>query len=636
MVRQERAQAVGRLFASLGIAVAAWALTGCGGSESGTVAAESRDATDQTVDAETEPNADERIETVASEGTSSQATAQSGSEDAAVLVDDDNAGASSPEVASTGPPLEWTELDVDLPFGFALRAMSDGRIVAVGGPPASDLFSTTSHLLVTEDGEKWTQVSLPEELYFSSIDMSDERVAISGRPREAVPDGDAAADLVVPVFLSGDQGATWSQATLDIEAAHRDLGVDETVGFSRTSVYVSGDDVVAAVQGHVRLDVESLLVDGGLVDADADIAGWSSEGDSVRVWLNNGDGTETELHFAHDDLALTDSQRALLGDERDDPLHGGRIFLFAGDETGLAFHGSYSGWAGAGRASDDGFHLIVSSEAGDSLVTSGDGESWSAQPLGRASTADVLHLDAFAPDGTLWTARFSTILGGGDGSSMHRRRVGESGSQTAHFAGMEFLSEPAAGLAGLVVVGWRGLAASDSANDPSLPDGILTKDGYELRINEPEGGMTLWDMTAREAVYVFGAESVQSGTAPPGVRTEGSGDSATLTFEDPQTGEDLVAFTILELIEVMGPPPTASDVPEQWVGWSADGIRWGWQSAQDAFGLADTGAVATFAVGDDFAIAMVWLIPAPDFSAGADAGDAGQVPETRWFIARVP
>lgn len=628
MVSQRRLGGVIRWLALAGTAVAIGALGGCGGAETDRVSTDG-DRLEESDALGTEPVRDaQQVVTVDAEPRSS---------DAEVSTTADTAAGMSPEDLSTGPVLEWTEVEFDLPNGLALHATSDGRVVAVGGSPAGDSFPTTSHLLVTEDGATWTPVPLPEELFsvFSSIDMSDERVVMSGIPLAAPPGGGGTADMGVPIFVSGDQGATWTQATLDIDAAHRDLPDDATVDFSRTSVYVSDDYVVAAVQGHIRLDISPLLIDAGLVEADARIGGWSSEGDSVLVWLDNGDGTETELRLSRHDLALTDSQQTLLGDERDGPPHGGRVFLFGGDETELAFLASYRGWASAGRAVDDGFRLIVSAEEGDNLLASSDGESWSVHPLGRSTASELLHVDAFAPDGALWTARFSTILGGAAGSSIHRRHAGESDTQTAHFPVIDSLHGLAIGPAGLVVGSLTGIRDLDSANDQSMPEGRLNRDGYELRFNEPEGGITLWDMTADEAVYVFDAEAVRGSTEPPGVRTEGLGDSATLTFEDPDTGEDLVTFSTLDLLKVVGPPPTMSnDMPEQWVGWSRDGVRWGWESAQEAFGLGDTDSVATFAVGEDFVVAMVLLIPSPGFSEGAD--EAGRIPESRWFIARVP
>ena len=384
-----------------GAAFAIGALAGCGGIETDRVST-GGDQPEESDAVGTEPVREpQRVVAVDGEPASSDTL---GSTTADAVAD------TSPEELSTDPVLEWAEVELDLPNGIAPYATSDGRIVAAGSSAASDSFPTTSHLLVTGDGTTWTQMPLPDEMLLlaSSIDMSDDLVAISGVPYAEPPAGGDVADIGARVFVSGNQGATWSQAALDIEAARRDLGVDETVEFSLTSVYVSGDDVVAAVQGHTRLDVASLLVDAGRLEADARVAGWASEGGSVRVWLDNRDGSETELRYSHDDLALTDSQKALLRDERDDPLHGGRVFLFSGEGAELSFRASYRGWASTGSAVDDGFRLILFTEEGDSLLISPDGESWSVHPLDRDSSADVLHLDAFAPDGTLWTARFST------------------------------------------------------------------------------------------------------------------------------------------------------------------------------------------------------------------------------------
>ena len=77
---------------------------------------------------------------------------------------------------------------------------------------------------------------------------------------------------------------------------------------------------------------------------------------------------------------------------------------------------------------------------------------------------------------------------------------------------------------------------------------------------------------------------------------------------------------------------TGTDTPAQWVGWSADGRQWGWESMPYAFGLDDTEVAAHYAVGTDFVIAMV----TSHLSATPSGDTDSQFPETRWFIARVP
>ena len=56
---------------------------------------------------------------------------------------------------------------------------------------------------------------------------------------------------------------------------------------------------------------------------------------------------------------------------------------------------------------------------------------------------------------------------------------------------------------------------------------------------------------------------------------------------------------------------------DTWVGWSADGVDWEWQAADDIFGTPFSSAV-NLAVGSDFLLAYV------------------RDPPERWFIAKVP
>ena len=568
--------AVAWLLAPLGVMVTVWALTGCGGNDGGVVAAEGSDGVEQVVDVEAQQSTAQRIETIDTDAASSQPAVQSDQADAAGSRDDGAVAAvPSPEDISTGPVLQWTEIELDIPYGIALHATSDGRIVATGGRLRDESFPGASHLLVTQDGAAWTRVPLPHELYPFSLDMSDQRVAVSGVPLTAPPVGGDEAEMGVPVFVSGDEGATWTQVQLDIQAARRDLQDDATVELGLTSVYVSGDYVLVAAQGHVRLD-----------------------------------------------------------DERDEPLHGSRVLLFGGSGTELAAVASFDGFLHTGNASEDGYQLILSTGDSESLVTSPDGESWSVHPLDHAGTAESPLSHAFAGDGTVWTVRFSTALDGGGGSSIHRWRVGEQSAQTANFPSIAALGGMAAGPPGLVVTGLTGLEQVAEGNENFWSDGRVTKGGYELRVGEPEGGLTLWDLSTGEAVYIFGPEVVGGSEAPQGVRIEGTGDLGTMTFEDPETGEDLITFTMEELLPVLDlPTAMESDVPDVWVGWSADGVRWGWESARDAFDLGDEWGAPSFAVGSDFVVAMVTIVPSPESSEGTDFGSP--LPAPRWFIAQV-
>ena len=142
--------------------------------------------------------------------------------------------------------------------------------------------------------------------------------------------------------------------------------------------------------------------------------------------------------------------------------------------------------------------------------------------------------------------------------------------------------------------------------------GSVTKDGYELRINKPDPGITLWDLNENRQILEG---------APDSLRESGVGEAFAVTFEDPVTGSDLVTFTWDDLSEVLGPAHYPRG--DAWVGWSADGIDWEWQ---DAAGLLGASRFIGFphldlAVGSGFLLAQ--------------KRGSGQEP-SRSFMAKVP
>ncbi len=357
-----------------------------------------------------------------------------------------DAGNATSKEVSNGPLLEWTEIELDFPHGTALSTTSDGRVVVVGGQIIDDAFVASSHLQVTEDGVDWVRMPLPHDAHLLfSVDMSAGQAVVSGVDLSGPPVEDRETASWIPVYVSADQGETWTEATLDVQAARQDLPNGATAEFSLTSVYVSSDYVVAAVQGHVSLD--------------------------------NGDGAETEP---------------------EDPLDQARVFLFGGNGHELAAVASFDGWLSAGSASDDGFRLILSGSEGDSLAVSADGESWSRYPLGRTPTSAWGPVDAFAEDGTVWSARSPMAPDDGTGSSMLRWRVGEPAAQTAHFPSIGFLHGLAVGPAGLVMGG------QIAALTPSTADGLPQEQWIGWSVDGYQWG---WE-SARDAFGLDGTEAV--------------------------------------------------------------------------------------------------------------------------------
>ena len=107
-----------------------------------------------------------------------------------------------------------------------------------------------------------------------------------------------------------------------------------------------------------------------------------------------------------------------------------------------------------------------------------------------------------------------------------------------------------------------------------------------------------------------------------------------------------MTFAMEDLEAVFGDQMETRDshYPEMWVGWSADGAAWGWQTVREAFGLGDADAQAIVAVGGDFVVASVQVFE-PVGANGLREGDSGEggalvqsavARGPRWFIARVP
>lgn len=525
-------------------------------------------------------------------------------------------GPVTPESLSTGPVLGWAEFDPTQFFSsdvvdvHSIVTVGDGRVLAQAYGPDGN------QVMVSSDGVDWTVIPMPPDLAPERFDIAGDRWLVTGKAL-----GGLGAFDDHRAFFSDDQGTSWTRLALDISAP------DETS--SVAAALVSGESIVIAVESRVHPDVASVIVARGLAPDRESIRGWTSvEGDTVS--------------FTRDESSAPESFE--LTAEEEDFLYGGEqsyVRLYSSDGGAAEMAAEYPAWEVAGHGGAGGFQLAVLGTEGDLLLTSPDGRQWSQAPLATDDGVPVGRFytyHGFTED-TVWTS--------GHTSSEYRFERFDGVYAPALVAelpgGISRMDRLAAGPAGVVAV-----ALSGSVPDGDLiPEYRVAKDGYELRYNEPEGGITLWDMAADAAVYVFDAEAAQSNTPPDGVREVEGGDDGPdlLVFEDSETGEDLVAFSMDELEPWIGDESflaTAGFRPEQleaWVGWSVDGTDWGWQTLSEAFGLtglADADKEYTdveLAVGSDFVIARVQPYDADP--PGTPTEDAimltGQTP--RWFIA---
>ena len=579
----------------------------------------------------------------------------------------------TPEELSTGPVLQWTEIDPGFVDLYLLESVGDGRVLARGrrdaGPTENP--SNVDQVVVTTNGVDWIDVPMPAGLVPQFVDISGDRWVVTGEGGFSDAGGiwtGSEPDGLDRAFFSDDEGATWTELTLNLPAGPAWASPYVVEDSRVTEVLVSGNNTVLVVVRDTGLELSALLEGRDLVPEGRSVVGWSttrlesivfdlaeslqpSDSDPPRLIAygagaggvgGGGWGPPVEsISLTYDELGLTEEERAVLNDSGY-----GRVLLLAGDGPAMEAVAEYEGWPGSGLVTAEGFVLRISGPGG-AVVTSPDGRLWSKLP----SSEFLPRAWGAVAGGTIWDAT-TDHLGALRTLTIWRGRVGEAAMPVATFEGLQSAGRLAAGPAGVVATAYP--APDDAGSEATaLPEGRIAKDGYELRYNEPEGGVTLWDLEADAAVYVFGPEDRQDDQPPEGVREISDDGEFAIVFEDPETGADLVTFTYEDLAPVFEATPDSDsatlsaypedyEMPETWVGWSADGSAWGWQTMADAFGIDNASVWAELAVGGDFVIARVDATQEEVEVRTNTQGDWTSISvqsserQLRLFIARVP
>ena len=537
-----------------------------------------------------------------------------GSEEPGSGVTEPDSSLLTPEDLSTGPTLTWTEVFLDPDSGvleiYRIESVGDGRIVARAWGDAGD------QAVVTTDGTTWTAIGLPDGISPDSIDIGGDRWVVGGT-------GMTDSDRRGRVFFSDDDGASWTELTIDAVSEAEPLASHCIERVQVTSVLASGERMVAVVETHAELDLHELLVASGRAPDRDSILYWRYTEDALVVYL--GEDTDAEsIEVPFDELGLAPGQPAPCAGP--DGRHEQRVHILTSDGDGTEPVGRYDGANTSAISTADGFFITLRTAAGDLLLTSPDGRKWTEHAISAQGYVPVTR----GPGGAAWRSARSY-----DSYSIERLDVGSGPGTAAEFQGLRPGPILTAGPAGVVTTAELIAASRHEVR--------IAKDGYELRLDQAWGDMALWDLAADVAIYRFAAPEIMFSASPTeGIRivTEDDG-SGTLVFEDPDTGEDLVSFTDADLQGAAAQfpdGPGAIQPPPTWIGWSADGAGWGWQNAADAFGI-DTGGIypppIELAVGEDFVLARVEVLDGPDYSAGPVDPDR-QRPAPRWFIARVP
>ncbi|MXW96712.1 MAG: hypothetical protein F4110_06465 [Acidimicrobiaceae bacterium] len=567
--------------------------------------------------------------------------------------------------------------------------------------------------VVTSDGVDWSEVELPAAVAAHHVAVSGDLWVVAGfdRPSLHPPPSAGAASRV---FVSQDGAATWTELELDVDPGPAPASPWVEHRTAVASALVSGEDIVLAVGVSAHLDAAGLIEAGGLLPEGRSAAVWGvyvgegegevtvtladpaaaeqappatpAEGDPAAVPADPGvegaaraapvppdegdrasdggaegpergaDGARSvegdyasgfaageTLRFTFDELGLTvEEQDALLGEPSS------LLLVWSdGDTVGEAVEvsGARDFLGVRGAASGDGFVIQLVGPPQGSILTSPDGRTWTEHPY------DTFGLyGAVVHRGSVWAA-----VDEPSGMSLKRAAPGADPLTVAGFEGIRVL-ELGAGPAGLFATAapLPSTGAADGSDpDAAMPNVRISRDGYELRFNEPPGGVTLWGLGAGEAVRVFEASELDGDEPVEGVREDADESGRWVTFTDPGTGEDLVTFepedfeAVFEALMAEGilapgtDLPLESDprspMPDEWVGWSADGTSWGWQTMTEAFGVGAGEAWLELAVGHDFAVAAVQPFGTPPVPAPGSADALAAQPErVRVFTAPVP
>ena len=560
--------------------------------------------------------------------------------------------AAAPEQFSTGPMLEWAEIDPGFDDLFELKSVGDGRVVARAWTDGEGPGLFGQRIVVSANGTDWAEVPMPEGLFPAQVNISSDRWVVTGQPL----DSGWLEDAVDRVFFSDDQGSTWTEMVIELPSSSTSPYAVER--WQVSSVLVSGELVVLAVSGLTTIDGQTLLEDVGRLPAGKTVAFAAPTPDGVSFTLIDSDvenpygsvtstawnlaaiysqlGEEAlpelnfeELVLTYDEVEFTEAEMFDLFSPGAGPL----TRILAGDATATEVVTGFEGVVLSGAATDEGFIVTAVDDGGGRVLVSRDGLVWSEDPSSDPGSFS----GTIAADGTVW--RVASENGGS--FDIQRAYVGEMPATVATFDGLQYPGPLALGPAGFVLVAQRDLSRSLRADQGLPPEGRVARDGYELRYDEAERSLTLWDLATDTAIYEFGPAEMQNDTPPDGVRLVADGRGAGIVFEDPETGADLVSFTTDDMAFLVGMASAQVDdassgvpgEPEPWVGWSADGSAWGWQSLADAFGIHDASIWPEFAVGHDFVITRVATFQPPD---PADPADDGHFLPKRWFLARVP
>ncbi len=512
--------------------------------------------------------------------------------------DDQAAGAPDDGLpADTGPELVWREVGgpTDVGLGFGRLVWSGERFVALAYDEAF------TSLIASVDGETWTELApLPGGVTALDLIVTDGRLIAWGPvvdPDEVPPDSllTAASSGPSRILVSDDHGESWAVLTELAEPADANESDDAVTVRQVIGAELVDDRLVAAAIRQDQVDLPRLLGDRGY-DVDATLSGYTishrdefNEG-SITFCVDASCTEEVELTFA--ELDLSDVEIAALEGE------GASTEIWVSVAGGpLELTATFDGWPQALVETNGDLILSLFADSGTpSSHRSVDGGATWTPMVGPPEIGSLATVGQWV---------FATTADG----SFERSADGGVGWETID-TGTASVSTVAGGPSGVVV----SATVFDDESTAGSEALVVEVDGYIVTLDDIA---TVVDAATGELVLETGPGG-PDGEPPDGVVfTE---EPWSIAFLDPETGEVIVEIDEAD-VDVAAQEDGSFDPPEEVIGWSADGERWGWQTATEAFGVE--GGYPQVAVGDGRVVA--WVLTFDGVST-----DQGQ-----WFVADI-
>ena len=325
------------------------------------------------------------------EGAEAQAPETDGSEDEVAT-----SATTAPEQLSTGPVLQWTEIDPGFDDLFMLESVGDGRVTARGWADGDEQGLFGERVVVSANGTDWTEVPVPEGLFPDQINVSSGRWVVTGR----YPDVDPHDIGLDRVFFSDDQGATWTEMVVELPSDSASPYAAEL--WRASPVLVADERMVLALSGSSTINGQALLEDLGRLPAGKRVVFTLPTPDGVSFTLIDADASNAYTSFTSTAFGLASIYGPLEAEEAPAPTYdeleltygevgfteaemldlfsrraGLLIRIFTSDGPTGEVVTSYDGFLVSGAATAEGFVLAVVNDLGGTVLTSPDGLVWS-------------------------------------------------------------------------------------------------------------------------------------------------------------------------------------------------------------------------------------------------------------------